>query len=201
MGMRTRRNDKRPAAFPVIIEREGHRYEINVPTDKLPAWLWLPHFKLPAFVDKRHHDERIETHDVSGGVWIVQGKRRLNELGKELNADSIAWTVTYTGHDFGRLLAKIGYGFAIKEFGVEIINDAYVLPAILGDSKDIGKWVGCVEKQQDKTDNLHEIRLSVKNGDIYVYIRLFAKYQVSPEYLVVVSHAPFLPKEEILFIC
>lgn len=201
MRMSTRHKGQRPKTFPVLIEREGHRDEINVQIEKLPAWLWLPVFRLPAFIDKRHHDKRVETHNVSGGVWILSGQRLVKELGEELNADSIALTVTYTGHDFGRLLAKIAYGFAIREFGVRIIDHAYVLSAIPGDSKDIGKWVGCVGRQQDETDNLHEIMLSVKNGDIYAYIRLFAKYPVSPEYLVVVGRAPFHPQEDSLFIC
>ena len=199
MKMSTRRKDERPKTFPISYEREGSQYEISYPTEKLPAWLFLPLYRLPAFIDKRYYNKGIKT--TSGGVWIVVGKQLLKELSMELKADSINFSVTYTGHDFARLLAKIAYGFAIKEFGPGIIHTAYVLNAIIGDSKDIEKWVGCSGKQQDKTNNLHEIKLSVENGNIYAYIRLFSNHVVSPEYLVVVGSAPFQPREDSLFIC
>lgn len=199
MIMSTRRKDERPKTFPIIYEKEGSQYEISYPVEKLPAWLLLPLYRLPAFIDKRHYDKRIKT--ISGGVWIVIGKRLLEELTMDLKADSISLSVTYTGHDFARFLAKIAYGFAIKEFGLSIRDNAYVLNTILGDSEDIEKWVGCSGKRQDKTNNLHEIRLSVENSNICAYIRLFSSVAVSPEYLVIVGPAPFQPQEDSLFIC
>jgi len=76
---------------------------------------------------------------ITASIWLAA---------EELNADSISFSVTYTGHDFAKLLAKIAYGFEIKEFGVSIIDDAYVLSVIRGDSKDIEKWVGCSGRQE-----------------------------------------------------
>jgi len=197
MEIPTRHKDERPNAFPLTVEREGQQDKVNIPIQKLPAWLWLQRFTLPACIDKRYYDKSIETINVRGGSWVLLGRHLVKELGDELNADSLAVTVTYTGHNFARLLAKIAYGFAIEEFGANIIDDAYVLPALLGDSKNIGQWVGCAGKPPDGENNLHEIRLSVKNGDIYAYVRLFAKFAVAPEYLVVVGHAPFVQEDSL----
>jgi hypothetical protein len=41
------------------------------------------------------------------------------------------------------LVAKIAYGFSVLTLGLDHIKDHYVLPAILGKSSDIGRWVGC----------------------------------------------------------
>lgn len=164
----------------------------------------LLRFNPPAYVDKRHYEKGIKTINVGEVPFVVIGTRSVKELSELLNADSLIFRATYTGHNLARLLAKIAYGFAVERFGVSIIDDAYVLPSLLGQAEDIGKWVGCTDETPSATNNRHEIRLSVKNGDIYANIRLFAEYQVAPEYLVVVGHAPDLQVTnfaDTLFIC
>jgi len=69
------------------------------------------------------------------------------------------------------------------------VHDDYVLPSLLGQAEDIGRWVGCVDETPAATNNLHEISVSVKNGDVCAYVRLFAYYPVAPQYLVVVAPA------------
>jgi len=108
---------------------------------------------------------------------------------------NVTYTVTFKSSkgsfDFARLLAKIAYGFAVANFGSGIIRDAYVLPSILGQTDDVGKWVGCAGESSDTTSYLHDIKIGVKNDQIYVWIRLFAMLRgVTPEYLVVVGQAP-----------
>lgn len=40
---------------------------------------------------------------------------------------------------FARMIAEIGYGVAIAEMGLDEIEEAYVLPANLGERKNIGR--------------------------------------------------------------
>jgi len=58
------------------------------------------------------------------------GRKSLRDVGRELNADSLTYTVTYRGFkggfSFARLLAKIGYGLAIARFGTNVMDTAYV---------------------------------------------------------------------------
>lgn len=94
------------------------------------------------------------------------------------------------GLNQAQLIAKIGYGFAIACFGAKIINTAYVLPSILGQSEDIGRWVGCISERHPPSTNLHEMKLGLdRNHIIRASVRLFAKYG-GPEYLVIVGPAP-----------
>jgi len=188
----TRHRRKRPIEFPLTIEKNGKELTINLPIDRYPAILALPRFKLPAYIDKRPYDKGI---DLNGLYHILLGHKSLREVGRELNADSLTYTVTYRGFkggfSFARLLAKIGYGLAIARFGANVIDTAYVLPAILGKLDDVGKWVGTEGESSRTTGCLHDARISVENDDIYVRIRLFACLPgMCPVYLVVVGSVP-----------
>jgi len=188
----TRHKKKRPVKFPLTIERGGKELTVNIPIDQYPAILALPRFKLPAYIDKRPYDKGII---LNGLYHILLGHKSLREVGKELNADSLTFTVTYRGFkggfSFARLLAKVAYGLSIARFGTNGIDTVYVLPAIMGKSDDVGKWVGTEGESSSTVGCLHDARISVENGDIYVRIRLFACLPgTCPEYLVVVGSVP-----------
>jgi len=191
----TRHKKKGPAEFPLTIERGGKEIKIDIPIDQYPAILALPRFKLPAIIDKRSYDRGI---GLNGLYHILLGRKSLREVGRELNADSLTYTVTYRGFkggfSFARLLAKIAYGLAVARFGANVIDTAYVIPSILGKSDDVGKWVGTEGESSSTTGCLHDARTFVENGDIYVRIRLFACLPgTCPVYLVVVGSVPTDP--------
>ena len=188
----TRHRNKRPIEFPLTIEKGGKELTINLPIDQYPAILALPRFKLPAYIDKRPCDRGI---DLNGLYHILLGCKSLREVGRDLNADRLTYTITYKGFkggfSFARLLAKIGYGMAIARYGANVIDTAYVLEAILGKSDNVGKWVGTEGESSSTAGRLHDARISVENDDIYVRIRLFACLPgTCPVYLVVVGSVP-----------
>jgi hypothetical protein len=85
------------------------------------------------------------------------------------------------------MLAKIAYGFCVSQFGLANIDSVYVLPAILGQKDDVGRWVGCANDiQLPIGQSLHQIHIALNNREIIVRIKLFALFNV-PEYLVVVG--------------
>ena len=192
MNLPTRHKDKRPDTLPITIKKAKRKETINVPIEKHPTILLLPSFKDPAYIDKRKYEKGI---DLNGLYQYQFNYPTFKDFGRDIGADSVSETVTFRGFkggfSFARLLAKIAYGFAIAHFGIIIYSDNYLLPSILGQTDTIGKWVGSRNRQFNISDKLHEIILSVKDGDIYCYIRLYANLKgLGPEYIVVVGPAP-----------
>ena len=182
----TKHKDKRPTRLPLSVQRGKAEEIINVPIEVYPALVPLPLFAPPAYIDKRSYSSGI---DVVGHALFGPP---VQEIRDRLNIDGFTVTITHKGLDLARLIAKIAYGFAIRTFGPGIIDTAYVRPAILNLNQinDVGRWVGCVtQPPPSKMSNLHEMKLSVTNGDIYVYVRLFANYG-TPEYLVITGLSP-----------
>jgi hypothetical protein len=146
--------------------------------------MMLPIFALPTCLDQRRYKKGI---DVIGSAIIQVGGPKGEELLKKHDANSLAVQVTYEPVAFARLLAKIAYGFTVAEFGLSKIEEAHVLPAILGKSDDVGRWVGCAaDNRLAAGSHLHEIKLSVISGEIRGHVRLFAQFN-APEYLVIVG--------------
>ncbi len=104
-------------------------------------------------------------------------------------------TVTFHGNDFERMLAKIGMGFAIGKYGIEAFEKFYVLPAILGELNDIGRWVGTAEdKIHLLKSSTYKINLTEVGNEVICRIKLFPMFDV-PEYLVVVGNLKSRPNE------
>ena len=75
----------------------------------------------------------------------------------------------------------------MADLGLDGIEEAYVLPAILGRSNDIGRWLGCDGQAHIiNPQYLHGVRMAVVNGEIISRVRLFAQFG-APEYMVVVG--------------
>lgn len=180
----TKHKNERPNELPLSVEKGKEREIINVPIGVYPALVPLLLFAPPAHIDKRTYSTGI---DVVG--WTLSGPP-VRQIRDKLNVDGFTVTVTFKAVDLARLIAKIAYGFAIRTFGSGIIDTSYVRPAILNQIDDVGRWVGCVNPHPPpKTSNLHEMKVSVINGEIYVYVRLFANYE-TPEYLVITGRGP-----------
>ena len=180
----TKHKDRRPNHLSLSVQRGKAQEIINVPIGVYPALVPLLLFAPPAHIDKRTYSNGIS---VVG--WTLSGPP-VQQIRDKLNVDGFTVTVTFKAVDLARLIAKIAYGFAVRTFGSGIIDASYVRPAILGQMDDVGRWVGCVSLYPPpRTNNLHEMKLSVRNGDIYVYVRLFANYE-TPEYLVITGRSP-----------
>ena len=109
------------------------------------------------------------------------------DVGRRLGAKKLRWTTNYLGHAFPRLIAKIAYAFVVADVGLTGIEAAYVLPAILGEADDIGRWFGC-DKMEFITNPryLHGVTMQVINREVIVRVRLFVNSH-TPEYIVVVG--------------
>jgi hypothetical protein len=92
------------------------------------------------------------------------------------------------------LVAKIAHGFTVKHLGLSAIAESYVVPAILGERKDIWRWVGSDGKQsvgyleKPAHGSYHWAKSWIIGGDIVIRLKLFANAD-TPEYMVVVGRA------------
>lgn len=88
------------------------------------------------------------------------------------------WTTQFAGHTFLRMIAKIAYTVTVADVGLEAIDTAYVIPAILGKTNDIGRWAGCDEVETITDPRyLHGVAQQIENGEVIVRVRLFAGYR------------------------
>jgi hypothetical protein len=89
---------------------------------------------------------------------------------------------------YAQLVAKIGYGLAVERVGLGGIEQAFVIPGILGKSNDLGRWVGCDGQKalSSKKHHLFATRFNITNGIITVRVKLFASAD-GTEYIVVVG--------------
>lgn len=90
--------------------------------------------------------------------------------------------------DFARLIAKMAYGYAVERYGLAAFEDVYVIPAILGESDDIGRWVGCPDSREFP---VRQCSVSVgfkiiPGDDLVVRLKMFPQFD-GAEYVVVVG--------------
>jgi hypothetical protein len=188
LGLPTRHRGQRPDRFRAHIEREGEREYLDVSINEYPLLMALPYFSKPAYLDQRQYEKGIDLR----GVWSHANEAALRgarKLALAHDTDAIYSTINYEPAAFARMIAKIAFGFTVVAVGCDLsqIQEAYVLPAILGQTNDIGRWVGCAdEKNLTPGEDLHKIQMAVDNGEVTMSVRLFAELN-APEYLVVVG--------------
>jgi len=73
---------------------------------------------------------------------VFELHERADDIAKKHGADRIV-PPDLDVKSFARFVAKMAYGYAVERYGLEAFERTFVLPAILGTSDDIGRWVGC----------------------------------------------------------
>lgn len=184
LRMRTRRPRERPTRLPLLVERGGRRQQILIPAEEYPAFLATPVFAPPAHLSGLPYASGIVVR--GAGRTQVSGLP-LSALRQKYRCEYAGVQIAYQAVEFARLVAKIAYGYAVLVMGLGAITNAHVLPAIRGDSTDIGRWVGSVEGEPiGPNTGLHALSLKVNDGEIHVFVRLFAQFNAR-EYVVVIG--------------
>lgn len=193
-GFQTRRPKERPKFYPIKVSREGKEEKINVTIDNHLTILTMPLFAPASYISKGHYEKGIDLI----GTEIIRFSDSPEKIGKRLRADEISTTCAFQPVDFARMLAKIAYSFAVAEYGLSAIEEAYVLPAILGKKDDMGRWIGSdsFKFELEKKGALHILGKVVvdwkQNSDneklIVVKVKLFANSGISG-YEVIVGRA------------
>lgn len=189
LGFPSRKKKNRPHELPLLIERGGNQETVYLPVKDYPAAIGMPHLDAPAYLDGRS-DERLRTIGFTG---VQIGGPPVEDVGKRLAAQGISFEAKFEPVGaFARMLAKIAYGCAVASVGCDLsrLEDVYVLPAILGRSDDIGRWVGGASGDQPAAEHdLHDVKFFISDGELRVHVRLFAQFG-APEYVVIVGRTP-----------
>lgn len=181
LGMPSRRKSQRPQEFEFVVGRTGVTRTVKLPVAKCPALFIMPHLKRPRYIDNYEYKAGFMLTGASlhGPAW----DRVKESLGEEFSVTQS------TSASFPRLLAKIAYGMAVLQYGLNAFGETYVLPCILGEKDDVGFWVGCPQEPaliRPKESAMHRIELSERGQELSSLVRLFANFE-TPDYLVIIG--------------
>ena len=184
---RTKHKDS-PRSYPIQIVRGGVKETVFLPAEKYPILLPFPIFPEPA-----------ELVPYTGGYTRginINGHRTISfgpkpeEVGKDLGASEISITPrTDQPVAFAKVIAKIAYAFAAAEGELRAISGpALVLPALLGEKEEIGRWVGTAKTREVYPNLLHRILIhhDLKSGFLIGEVHLLSDSH-TPSYLVVLG--------------
>lgn len=183
----TKHPENRPDKFPLTVEKDGVKEEIFISTNSYPVIVPVVYFRKPRHVGNYEYRKGISVIGTS-----IAMNSKIYELKKKYGFDSVFMSFEYK-NEFARLLAKIAYGMTVLQYGLENIEEVYVLPSILGVSGDIGYWVGCAEdnpvhKKLPRENLWYRVNIgTTRANEIRAKIRLLPKYSNTPEYLVIVG--------------
>jgi hypothetical protein len=186
VGAETRHRKQREQQRPMYVVRNGEEQEIQAPWQDHWKIIPLPVFEPPAFLDGRDYKGGLEAHKMEI-AWIGEGPQ---EIAKLHNAEDVIFKMRSglrVAAAFAKLIAKIAYSSAVKEFGLSGIQEAFIVPAILGKRDDLGMWVGCDRQRIMGTKyHLWHTKLEIFRGIILARVKLFARSD-GTEYVAVVG--------------
>lgn len=162
---------KHPDRFFIMANGEN----IEIPVEELGAPILLPIFAQPSV-------NKIGI-DVVGSHLIWHGEEKLMKLIKDKGEIGVKYNFRPT--DFAKMIAKIAYGYAVYQYGVDRFSEVFILPSILGTKDDIGSWVGCIDKKVTNS-NYISLEIGINNKQILVLVRFFEKWN-GPTYAVIVG--------------
>lgn len=183
LPFRTRHKKRRTGMLPVIYHVGTERRTIQVPVADHHGAFAIPVLTPPSYLSG---GERLDLPGVVAfkAKWHTPSLTRLQA---SLGADTIS--VPFVDPiDLARMLAKIGYAFAVAclEGNPGAFEEVYVLPTIL-DGPNAGHYVGCLPDAPKNNEPAgHQITLVRAPREVTTYIRLFAEMDL-PEYTVVVG--------------
>jgi hypothetical protein len=181
------------------LEIDGSVKYIKIPKDDAPVVFALPIYLPPSVLDGRAFQPGIQgtgsfqIHEIRG---IAKEKLRKKHGGP----GKVFFDIAYNPNNFARMIAKIAYGFAVAQFGIDDIEDLGIISAIKRETDDIGKWVGCVvEEKFAPSTVLHswqaQIQGSYQIDDPKATMEARLLYRISlfslfntPEYTVVIGN-------------
>jgi hypothetical protein len=153
----TRRRKDRPATRSLQVERGGTFETVELPSDESPGLLFLPMLKRPAFLTGAP-----PVHGVGVmGIETISFGRNPVEVVTDLGTKTMRHTVNLDVTSFVRMLAKIGYSYAIAARGPYPQSEVPVLPLILGGSDDGSTWVGSTEYRLESEEKRPEHALGL----------------------------------------
>ena len=140
LGMRTRHRMERPTTMPAEIRRGEEWIDVMLPVSEYTGAAAFPIFREPPVLHQIDEDElkwaSMRTILASGA-----GAVPTDSPATRAGADRYRIPIDFDPKAIARMVAKIAHGYAVDLFGLDGFIP-YLPPAIIGDSDDIGRWVG-----------------------------------------------------------
>jgi hypothetical protein len=186
---------KKHAGAPLIqrlsFTRNGVSEKIDLPIERLPIFLRLLKFAAPGYFT----GEQKLGIDITGAQTILFGPRP-EVVARELDAQELTFTSARDRPtSFPRMIAKIAYGMAFARGDIDRIDGpSPVIPSILGQVNDIGRWVGTFPGPVRRYPGLlHRVKIheDIEWRCLIAEVQLFSNL-ATPTYVVVLG--PLKPK-------
>jgi hypothetical protein len=180
------KHEQAPRTYALTVVRGGQEAVVSLPAEEYPILLHFPVFPPPAFLDPEGYRTGIR---IKGMATISFGPGP-DETLKRLGADEIWLPQDLKPVAFARMLAKIAYAWAVAECQLDAIDgESPVVPAILGKTDDIGRWVGTLDRPSSNAGSvLHELAIhrDERKEMLIAEVRLFADSQ-TPSYGIILG--------------
>jgi hypothetical protein len=139
-GLKSRRKHKdAPKTYPLTIVKAGNEEIVQLSAEDYPILLHFPIFSPPGLLSPEGYVSGIRLV----GVATLTFGPKPEEVARVLGASEIQVSQSHQPSEFGRMLAKVAYTFAVAEDQLRLIEgESPVIAAILGQTDEIGKWVG-----------------------------------------------------------
>jgi hypothetical protein len=175
-SFQTRHPKKRPKTISIQIKR-GETFEtVGLSLAEASGFMFLPKFASPSLISTGHATTGVT---LVGTQTLVFGKSP-QDVASNLGTKTLQSTANIDVGSFVRMLAKIGYSFAVGHVGAYPLAEVPVLPLIRHSENDAGTWVGSatfrlsVEEKQP----MHALGLrTLTNGSeeiLMAQVKLFA---------------------------
>jgi len=183
---RTKHRDAPSTIQVTLVYDDGREENVQLPIEDAPIFFIFPIFAPPATVDPQGYTSGIR---VRGTASIGTGDRHKQVL-TQYGATSLRITQTTMPVTFARMIAKIAYAMAFADGSLARLGTRFpVVPAILGQTDDIGRWVGSYTDEPPRHPKLlhHLVGREFPDRGLFVYeVQLFADSQ-APCYTVVLG--------------
>jgi len=162
--------------LPVTLIINGKRHTKRIEPHNYPPTLQLPIYAPPDHAVGRQPAESALPirKEMWGWVWEQPHEppgaweKKVRQLLRESGASHVAIPGKFDDRSFVRLLAKIGYGYAIAQFGLGFFQPL-ILGTILDENYPAGRFVGGVENPPALTP---EIARDLPHLDYFLKLRV-----------------------------
>jgi hypothetical protein len=182
---RTKHRDA-PLVFPLTLLQEGEEKIVEVPLGEYPILLHFPVFPPPAILDPKGYTSGIS---ISGTATISFGPHPA-AVAKRYGATNVRLTQFSEPVAFAQVIAKIAFAYAAAEGALSWIEGSpWPVPAILGETNDIGRWVGTLTDPARKFEGvLHRVAVhrDMEKGLVVSEVQLFSDSE-APTYRVILG--------------
>jgi hypothetical protein len=143
-----------------------------------PAILILPLFAEPRVTSGRTGED--DTMDVYAHHVVVVDQDAAAEVVRDHYVTQLRVRMKTYGYEFARLLAKIAWGRAAWDFALDAFAEVFVLPALLGQTRDMGQLVGCPPRRLGK-----ELESAIPPQAFYIQRVNMVQFLLVPHYFLV----------------